>query len=131
MAGGLARQLGFCGLDISTAVDTNPPPSRPPSWCADAGFVQGLRDAQTRLWSSVRGAKDRKYWFSPHGPCISLALSTEASAGIYSEVWSYAFDNVTNVFSVSDLANISQGVESDAIQLWSYGFLGLGYAVCG
>lgn len=45
---------------------------------------------------------------------------------IYSEVWSYSFDNSTNEFSVADLASLSpDGTESDAIQLWSYGFLGL------
>ncbi len=45
---------------------------------------------------------------------------------IYSEVWSYSFDNTTNSFSVTDLASLSpSGTESDAIQLWSYGFLGL------
>ena len=43
---------------------------------------------------------------------------------LYSEVWSFSFDNATNTFSVADLASMS-GVESDAIQLWSYGFLGL------
>lgn len=45
---------------------------------------------------------------------------------LFSEVWTYSFDNTTNAFSVADLASISpDGTESDAIQLWSYGFLGL------
>ena len=45
---------------------------------------------------------------------------------MYSEVWSYSFDSATNTFSVADLAGLSpSGTESDAIQLWSYGFLGL------
>lgn len=45
---------------------------------------------------------------------------------INSEVWSYSFNNSTNSFSVADLASLSpDGTESDAIQLWSYGFLGL------
>ncbi|RDX43809.1 hypothetical protein OH76DRAFT_1409762 [Lentinus brumalis] len=104
MASGLARQLGFCSPDSTTNVDTNPAPSPAPSWCSDAAFVQSLRDAQTRLWTSIRGAKSE----------------------IYSEVWSYTFDNATNAFSVADLASLSPfGTESDAIQLWSYGFLGL------
>ncbi|RPD61023.1 hypothetical protein L226DRAFT_612754 [Lentinus tigrinus ALCF2SS1-7] len=104
MASGLARQLGFCSRDNTTTVDTNPTPSPAPSWCSDADFVQSLRDAQTRLWTSIQGAKSE----------------------IYSEVWSYAFDNSTNTFSVVDLASLSpSGTESDAIQLWSYGFLGL------
>lgn len=47
-------------------------------------------------------------------------------ADIYSEVWSYSFDDSTDLFSVADLASLSSGgTESDAIQLWSYGFLGL------
>ena len=45
-------------------------------------------------------------------------------AELYTEVWSFTYDNTTNTFSVADLASMS-GVESDAIQLWSYGFLGL------
>lgn len=41
-------------------------------------------------------------------------------AEIFSEVWSYNFDNATNKFSVADLAVISpQGTESDAIQFVS------------
>ncbi|KAI1797436.1 hypothetical protein LXA43DRAFT_984433 [Ganoderma leucocontextum] len=104
MASGLARQLGFCSQDNATTVDTNTPPSQPPEWCSDAAFVQSLRGAQTRLWASIRGAK----------------------AEIYSEVWSYSFENETNTFSVADLASLSpSGTESDAIQLWSYGFLAL------
>ncbi|KAI9001558.1 hypothetical protein BD414DRAFT_453177 [Trametes punicea] len=103
MAGGLARQLSFCSSN-STSVDTNPAPSPAPEWCDDAGFVQSLRDAQTRLWTSIRGAEDE----------------------IYTEVWSYSFNNATDTFSVADLASLSpSGTESDAIQLWSYGFLAL------
>ncbi|KAH9485673.1 hypothetical protein JR316_0002583 [Psilocybe cubensis] len=102
MAGGLARQLKFC-LTNTTSVDINPLPSPPPAWCGDAELVQSLQDAQTRLWASINGASDN----------------------IYSEVWSYAFDQSTKTFSVADIAALSSGVESDAIQLWSYGFLGL------
>ncbi|KAI0350022.1 hypothetical protein OH77DRAFT_1431415 [Trametes cingulata] len=105
MASGLARQLGFCSSNTSS-VDANPAPSGSPApeWCADTAFVQSVRDAQTRLWTAIRGAEDE----------------------IYSEVWSYDFDNATNSFSVADLASLSpSGTESDAIQLWSYGFLGL------
>ena len=47
-------------------------------------------------------------------------------AELNTEVWSYAFDNATGAFAVADLASLSpDGTESDAIQLWSYGFLGL------
>ena len=58
MASGLARQLGFCAQDDTTTVDINPAPVTRPSWCTDSEFVQALRDAQTRLWTSIRGAKD-------------------------------------------------------------------------
>ncbi|KDQ56402.1 hypothetical protein JAAARDRAFT_195047 [Jaapia argillacea MUCL 33604] len=102
MAGGLLRQLGFCSP--ITTVDINPPPQPPPSWCSNTTFVQALRDAQMRLWTSINGAKSQ----------------------IYSEVWSYSFNNATNDFSVADLGSLSpEGTESDAIQLWSYGFLGI------
>ncbi|PFH50459.1 hypothetical protein AMATHDRAFT_61004 [Amanita thiersii Skay4041] len=104
MAGGLARQLSFCAANVTITVDVNPPPSVKPDWCSDARFVQAVTEAQKRLWDSVRGAESQ----------------------IHSEVWSYSFDNSTNRFSVADLARLSPtGVESDAIQLWSYGFLGL------
>ena len=59
MASGIARQLGFCSpSDRDNEVDTNPAPSPPPSWCADSEFVQELRDAQSRLWNSIRGARE-------------------------------------------------------------------------
>ncbi|PPQ80092.1 hypothetical protein CVT26_012149 [Gymnopilus dilepis] len=105
MAGGLARQLGFCNSTISaSSVDINPVPSPKPAWCGDTALMQSLQAAQSTLWASIKGA----------------------ASNIYSEVWSYSFDNTTKVFSVADLASLSpDGTESDAIQLWSYGFLGL------
>ncbi|KAI0073888.1 hypothetical protein K474DRAFT_1648897 [Panus rudis PR-1116 ss-1] len=105
MAGGLARQLGYCSVDNSTTVDVNPT-SRPPTWCSHDAFVESVRDAQTRLWNAINGAR--------------------STSELYSEVWSYSFDNATSTFQVTDLASLSpSGTESDAIQLWSYGFLGL------
>ncbi|KAF8190877.1 hypothetical protein BJ912DRAFT_315929 [Pholiota molesta] len=104
MAGGIARQLSFCTNLNTTTVDINPAPSVQPAWCNDTTLVQNIQAAQDRLWTSIKGA----------------------SSSIYSEVWSYSFDNATNLFSVADLAALSpDGTESDAIQLWSYGFLGL------
>ena len=62
MASEIARQLGFCSpSDRDSEVDTNPAPSPPPSWCTDAEFVQEFRDAQSRLWGSIRGARERTY----------------------------------------------------------------------
>jgi hypothetical protein len=59
MAGGLARQLGFCSKNISNrTVDTNPPPKKKPEWCSDKTFVKDLTDAQSRLWTSILGAKE-------------------------------------------------------------------------
>ncbi|KAI3612064.1 lipoprotein [Moniliophthora roreri] len=104
MAGGLARQLSFCsGERRDAAVDTNATPTTIPAWCSDAEFLQNLQEAERRLWDSIKGAPQN----------------------LYSEVWSYDYDNETNQFSVADLASLSGGTESDAIQLWSYGFLGL------
>lgn len=60
MAGGLARQLGFCSMDEAITVDTNPLSSPAPSWCSNSTFVQFLRDAQTRLWTSINGARERE-----------------------------------------------------------------------
>jgi hypothetical protein len=61
----------------------------------------------------------------------NLALLTDNYLDISTEVWSYSFDNATNSFSVADLAALSPtGTESDAIQLWSYGFLALSDPSC-
>ncbi|THU89762.1 hypothetical protein K435DRAFT_728809 [Dendrothele bispora CBS 962.96] len=106
MAGGLARQLNLCGMNSSIVmeVDINPVPPSVPSWCSDTQFLQALSDAEKRLWTSIEGA----------------------SENLFTEVWTYAFNNGTNEFTVADLASLSpSGTESDAIQLWSYGFLGL------
>ena len=54
MAGGLARQLGFCPNNTN-AVDVDPAPESPPDWCANTTFVQNLVDAQSRLWTSIKG----------------------------------------------------------------------------
>ena len=61
---------------------------------------------------------------------LSLILHAAAEypccAVVNTEVWSYSFNNATGQFEPADLATLSpQGTESDAIQLWSYGFLGL------
>ncbi|KAF8637779.1 hypothetical protein AX17_002570 [Amanita inopinata Kibby_2008] len=104
MASGLARQLSFCSPNDTSNVDIYTPPVSPPAWCSDTRFVQSIKDAQTRLWASIRGAAEE----------------------IYSEVWSWSYDNATNQFAIQDLASLSpDGTESDAIQLWSYGFLGI------
>ncbi|GJE96208.1 hypothetical protein PsYK624_124020 [Phanerochaete sordida] len=105
MASGLARQLALCNAtNDAPSAGFAPTLSEPPAWCDDAGFVQSLGDAQDRLWTAIEGARSE--------------LNTE--------VWSYAFDNATGTFAVADLASLSpDGTESDAIQLWSYGFLGL------
>ena len=53
-------------------------------------------------------------------------ITDSANSEINTEMWSYSFDNTTNKFAVADLASISpDGTEADAIQLWSFGFLGL------
>lgn len=47
-------------MDDATTVDTNPLSSPAPSWCSNSTFVQFLRDAQTRLWTSINGARERE-----------------------------------------------------------------------
>ena len=122
MASGFARQLGYCSIDVALMVDNNPVPSPIPSWCSNDTFVQSLKDAQTRLWASINGAREREY----KPPLMYQILPYCIFLEIYSEVWSYSFDKSTDKFSVADLASLSPGgTESDAIQLWSYGFLGL------
>jgi hypothetical protein len=65
MAGGLTRQLSFCGDNRSDVVDTYTPFSTtPPAWCNDTSFVQSLENAQQMLWTSIKGAVD--------GNCISF-----------------------------------------------------------
>ncbi|KAF8586613.1 hypothetical protein K439DRAFT_1386873 [Ramaria rubella] len=101
MAAGLARQLKFC--DNSTiSIDPNPAPSITPSWCSDTSLVSALKTGQTSLWTSINGGQSQ----------------------LFSEVWSYSFDNSTTLFTPADLAVLSpQGTESDAIQFWSFTFL--------
>lgn len=55
MAGGLSRQLSFCSNSSNYTVDVNPAPTDPPAWCANATFVQDMVDAQSRLWTSIKG----------------------------------------------------------------------------
>ncbi|KAL5504617.1 hypothetical protein ACEPAH_7280 [Sanghuangporus vaninii] len=104
MVAGLQRQLGYCTNISNITVDTNPSLDTTPAWCGNSTFVQSVSDAQARLWTAIKGAIDY----------------------VFSEIWSYSFDNSTNTFSVADISSLSaSGTESDAIQLWSYGFLGL------
>ncbi|EEB96621.1 hypothetical protein MPER_04215, partial [Moniliophthora perniciosa FA553] len=57
MAGGLARQLGFClEKRRDAAVDTNATPTVIPAWRSDAEFLQKLQEAERRLWNSIKGA---------------------------------------------------------------------------
>lgn len=55
MAGGLSRQLSFCSNSSNYTVDVNPALADPPAWCANATFVQDMVDAQSRLWTSIKG----------------------------------------------------------------------------
>ncbi|KZP01238.1 hypothetical protein CALVIDRAFT_474889 [Calocera viscosa TUFC12733] len=103
MAAGIARQLKFCNSSVPS-VDINPSPASPPAWCQSFGLVQDLQNAQVNLWQAINGARSE----------------------IFTEVWTYTFDNTSNRFSVADLALLSPtGTESDAIQLWSFTFLAL------
>ncbi|KZT43842.1 hypothetical protein SISSUDRAFT_1057376 [Sistotremastrum suecicum HHB10207 ss-3] len=103
MAAGLDRQLAFCDASNVT-VDFIPSPSNTPAWCQDKQLVSDLQSARTRLWNSINGAPEERF----------------------SEVWSYSYNVSTGQWGIADLASISpDGTESDAVQLWSFGFLAL------
>lgn len=117
MADGLLRQLSFCDINLS-----NTPQSRSsinkPSWCQNKLLVDSLLAGLDRLWQGVEGAKENLYsevWSytyqgSSHDSSNSTGLTSESSHG----------------FVVTDLGTISPtGTETNAIQLWSYGFLAL------
>lgn len=126
MAGGLARQLALCGAGAAPRVDAVPPPRAPPAWCANATFVQAVKDAQDRLWAAIEGARAGAFILISRQRLLCSGAKRLFLAEVNTEVWSYSFDNTTSTFKVADLASLSpQGTESDAIQLWSYGFLGL------
>lgn len=72
-----------------------------PEWCAT--HRSALEQAQTRLWDSIAGSKDV----------------------LWTEVWSPVFNKATGTFDIGDLGTKGDGTEGDAVQLWSYGFLGL------
>lgn len=133
MAKGIARQLALAGASNSTSLDLLPPNATKPEWAmTNPELIPALQAAEIRLWDSIAGSADV----------------------LYTEVWTPIFDNSTNTFSIGDLGAISPtGTEGelrceasvgtdfkertspidgmwnvlpgDAIQLWSYGFLGL------
>jgi hypothetical protein len=75
MAGGLARQLGFCSKTTSkTTVDTNPPSGQKPKWCSDKKFVQDLTAAQSRLWTAILGAKESELYLETSPTTVSNRL---------------------------------------------------------
>lgn len=102
MASGLERVLASCNNVTVSAVERGGLIRA--DWCDDEDLVQQLQDAQTSLWNAVNGAFEERF----------------------AEVWSWTFDNSTERFNVTALGDISpEGTESDAVQLWSYGLLGL------
>lgn len=104
MASGISRQLGLCNLSSNTQLEPVPSTATGPSWCNDTALTTALTQAQYRLWDSIAGS----------------------APALYTEVLSPVFDAGTGKFSIGDLGALSpEGTEGDAIQLWSYGFLGL------
>ena len=104
MASGISRQLGLCSLSPSTQLEPLPTNYTRPSWCSDTALTTALTQAQYRLWDSIAGS----------------------APALYTEVLSPVWSNSTGNFSIGDLGALSpEGTEGDAIQLWSYGFLGL------
>lgn len=75
-----------------------------PDWCSNGNLTSALLQAQARLWTSIEGS----------------------APALYTEVLSPIFESQNNTFTIGDLGAISPtGTEGDAVQLWSYGFLGL------
>lgn len=118
MADGLLRQLSLCDINLSNTPQARSSNSDKPSWCQNKQLIGSLLAGLDRLWQGVEGAKEN----------------------LYSEVWSYTYQdsshrsgNSTGLtsedshgFIVTDLGAISPtGTETNAIQLWSYGFLAL------
>lgn len=102
MASGLERVLSSCNNETVSIVERGGLIRA--DWCDDEDLLQQLQDAQTSLWNAVNGAFEERF----------------------AEVWSWTFDNATERFNVTALGDISpEGTESDAVQLWSYGLLGL------
>ena len=104
MASGLDRIIASCdAASTRTEVEKSGLTERP-DWCDDEDLVDGLKGAQARLWQAVNGAYEERF----------------------AEVWSWTWKNDTDRFEVTALGEISpEGTESDAIQLWSYGLLGI------
>lgn len=100
MASGLIRQLSFCDNSTLPLVDQYDGPGSTPNWCNNQQLVGSLKAGLDRLWQSIEGVGEN----------------------IWTEVWSYSYSN--GEFSVLDLGSIST-TESNAVQLWSYGRLGL------
>ncbi|KAJ1030423.1 hypothetical protein NDA16_001332 [Ustilago loliicola] len=104
MASGLDRIIASCdNSSTRTEVEKSGLNERP-DWCDEEELVTGLKEGQRRLWQAVNGAFEERF----------------------AEVWSWTWRNQTERFEVTALGEISpEGTESDAIQLWSYGLLGI------
>ncbi|QRV98036.1 dynein alpha chain, flagellar outer arm [Ceratobasidium sp. AG-Ba] len=75
-----------------------------PEWCGDSELFRALVRAQDNLGKAVAGS----------GPQV------------YSEVWSWTYDNAGK-FNVTPLGQLaSEGTETSAVQLWSFAALSLG-----
>ena len=70
---------------------------------SNSTLLTHLTQAQTRLWDSIPGS----------------------ASALYTEVLSPVFSPANGTFTIGDLGALSpEGTAGDAIQLWSYGFLG-------
>ncbi|PWN51215.1 hypothetical protein IE53DRAFT_301358, partial [Violaceomyces palustris] len=108
MAVGLKRVIGSCQSDSEGADPESDGGGGygliRPDWCDDQETLERLFNAQDLLWRSINGAYQERF----------------------AEVWSWNFSNETNRFEVVALGDLSpEGTEADAIQLWSFGLLGI------
>ncbi|GAC97806.1 glycogen debranching enzyme [Pseudozyma hubeiensis SY62] len=104
MASGLDRIIASCDPSANRTQVSRSGLIARPDWCDDQQLVSGLTNAQAMLWQAVNGAFEERF----------------------AEVWSWTWSNETERFEVTPLGEISpEGTESDAVQLWSYGLLGI------
>ena len=104
MASGLARVIASCADNPSTSTPVQQSGLARPDWCDDADLVDRLTASEANLWHAINGAFEERF----------------------AEVWSWTFNPDAGRFQVTPLGDISpEGTESNAIQLWSYGLLGL------
>ncbi|KAK0524727.1 hypothetical protein OC835_005840 [Tilletia horrida] len=97
---GLARVKAVCAGEADALLQARMVRAE---WCDDEALMQRVDAAETMLWNGVNGAPSERY----------------------TEVHSWTWANETGKFEVTPLSAFPGATEADALQLWSFGFLGL------